>query len=315
MDMELLMELCRIPGLSGDETKVRDFVLDYCRRHQASWTKQPEIWVGDGFKDNLVLIFGTPETAWYAHMDTVGFMARYDNYLVPVGGPDGSTGDFLVYEENGKWEETRLIDEEDAILVDAQEKMSPGTQLYYKPHFEEDENFIRSPYLDDRFGVWSLLQYAPKANNIALVFSTYEEHGGGGAGLIARLLFEKYQIRTALIADVTWSTDGVSPGKGPVVSIRDSRIPRRRFVECICSLLEKKSVPFQREVEAVGGSDGREIQHIPYPIDWCFFGPPSENPHSSLESIHKEDIPVFLGMISVLSENLPKSWKAAENKL
>ncbi len=304
--MELLEKLCSVPGTSGDESLIRDFILEFVQQERHTWHHQPEIWFGDGFQDNLVLVFGKPKVAMYAHLDTVGFTVRYDNYVVPVGGIDGATGDQLVFSRNGKSEFTRLIVEEDneLVMVDAMQTIEPGTTLTYAPSFSLEGDFVRSPYLDDRLGVWALLQLAPWANDMALVFTTYEEHGGGGAGFLARLLFEKYQVNKALIVDVTWSTNGVFPGKGPVISLRDSRIPRKAFVDQLREIATRSGVPYQLEVESHGGSDGKEIQNLPFPIDWCFIGPPSENPHSALESVHKADVENFVALLAELAKEL-----------
>jgi putative aminopeptidase FrvX len=66
-------------------------------------------------------------------------------------------------------------------------------------------------------------------------------------------------------------------------------------------------IPFQLEVEFYGGSDGKEIQNLPYPIDWCFIGPPSDNPHSSLETVHKEDVTGFVQMLKQIGEHYSQS--------
>ena len=303
--MELLKTLCSIPGTSGDEGAIRDFVFDYVFSNQRNWNHLPEIWKGDGFQDNLVLVFGKPKIAFYAHMDTVGYTIRYDNYVIPIGGIDGNTGDALVFEKEGKLLETKLINEEESelSLIDAHLPVIPGTPLSYKANFIQEDVLIKSPYLDDRLGVWGLLQLAPTANNIALVFTTYEEHGGGAAGHLARLLFEKYGTYKAIIADVTWTSKGVQLGRGSVVSLRDSRIPRRAFVNELRKIFKMAGIPFQLEVEFYGGSDGKEIQNLPYPIDWCFIGPPSDNPHSSLETVHKEDVAGFIQMLKQIGEH------------
>jgi len=305
--MDLLQKLCSIPGTSGDERAVRDFLLQYVEENQSSWKAKPEIWAGEGYQDNLVLIFGKPAIAFYAHMDTVGFTVRYDNYVIPIGGIDGKTGDRLVFEKDGKLIETGLIYEEENNLtvVDAHLQIVSGTALSYKSDFNIDGDFIKSPYLDDRLGIWSLLQLAQKAENVALVFTTYEEHGGGAAGYLARLLYEKYRVSKAIIADVTWLTEGVHFGKGPAISLRDSRIPRKIFVDEIRKVAKHAGLPFQLEVEAHGGSDGKEIQNLPYPIDWCFVGPPSENPHTSIETVHLDDVSQFVKLLSVLAD---KAW-------
>ena len=305
-EFKLLRELCAIPATSGDEAKVRDFLLDHCRKHSTSWKNQPEIFSGDDFQDNLMLVFGKPRTAFFAHMDTVGYTVRYDNYVVAIGGPDGASGDQLVFEENGRIETTSLIaaTKKTPMLIDYPRPLEPGTTLTYKPAFQLDKDFLHSPYLDNRLGIFTLLQLAAEANDIALVFTSWEEHGGGAAGYLARFLLEKYGTRQAIIADVTWSTEGVFPGNGPVVSLRDSRIPRKVFTNKIRQILLQEKLPFQLEVEAHGGSDGTELQQIPYPVDWCFIGPPSENPHTAKESVHLKDARDFLPVLKVLAVHL-----------
>jgi putative aminopeptidase FrvX len=303
---ELLKQLCAIPGTSGDELRVRDFILEYTEQNQKNWKTAPRLFFGDGFQDNLIMVFGKPRTAFYAHMDTVGYTVRYDNYLISVGSPEGAAGDQLIFEENGKLLNTTLLGQirKAPLLIDFPRPLETGTTLTYQPAFETDKEFIHSPYLDNRLGIWALLQLAEEAENAALVFSTWEEHGGGSVGYLARFLFDEYGIGQAIIADVTWSTEGVFPGKGPVISLRDSRIPRKAFTGKIRQLLTDKKLPFQLEVEAHGGSDGTELQHTALPIDWCFIGPPSENPHTSRESVHIGDVESFQNILACLAANL-----------
>lgn len=297
----MLEQLCRIPGTSGDESLVSDFLLEYVQSMSGRWQQKPEIWAGDGFQDTVTLIFGKPSVAIYAHLDTVGYMVRYDNYLVPIGGTAGETGDILVGMHQGKLLETVLVSEDHSDLIDSREILEPGTRLTYMPRFKQEGDYLKSPYLDDRLGVWALLQLAPTIKNAALVFTTYEEISGGMAGFLARQLFEKFQVSKAIIADVTWVSEGVKPGSGPVFSIRDSRIPRKAFVDQLRKRAMEAKIPFQLEVESQGGSDGREIQHLPYPIDWVFIGPPSENPHSALETVHIHDVEAFVDLLSLLA--------------
>lgn len=304
-NFRLLQQLCAIQGTSGDERDVRDFILEYVAKNQSDWKHQPELFFGDGFQDNLILVFGKPRTSLYAHMDTVGYTVRYDNYLVAIGGPEGKSGDRLVFKERGKDAETNLIASTKApLLIDFPRALEPGTTLTYLPVFQEEDDYLHSPYLDNRLGIWALLRLAAEAENTALVFSTWEEHGGGSVGYLAKFLYERFGTSQALIADVTWSTEGVFPGKGPVVSLRDSRIPRKAYTRKIRQILEENHMPFQLEVEAHGGSDGTELQQTAFPIDWCFIGPPSENPHSSRESVHKKDALSFVELLSTLVRKL-----------
>jgi hypothetical protein len=69
--MELLKTLCSIPGTSGDEGAIRDFVFDYVVSNQRNWNHLPEIWKGDGFQDNLVLVFGKPKIKGFSNFVTI----------------------------------------------------------------------------------------------------------------------------------------------------------------------------------------------------------------------------------------------------
>lgn len=107
-----------------------------------------------------------------------------------------------------------------------------------------------------------------------------------------------------MIADVSWVTEGVSHGDGPVISMRDSGIPRRSYVNKIIEIAKKSKVPFQLEVEGSGGSDGNSLQRSPYPIDWCFVGPPEANVHTADELVHKDDIKNFVALYKALMKEL-----------
>ena len=87
--------LCKIFSPSGNEAGMKHFLIDYVKEHQHSWKVQPEI-VGDELQDCLILRFGKPRTAILAHMDTVGFTVRYQNQLLPIGGPQVKDGYKLV---------------------------------------------------------------------------------------------------------------------------------------------------------------------------------------------------------------------------
>lgn len=302
--MELLASLCSITGTSGDESRVLQFLVDYFTNGNKQFRQQPKLFFGPGYQDNFLVVFGQPKVGFFAHMDTVGYMVRYDNHVVPIGGPDGKTGDLLVFNHSGREALCRLVCDEaaDLLLVDYPQTLLPGTILTYKDDFHIEKGWIKSPYLDNRLGIWACLQIASEVENVAFGFTTYEEHGGGGAGILARKLFLDYGLTQFLVTDITWSTKGVFPGMGPVVSLRDSRIPRKRFVDSIRQLLDRQDFTYQLEVESVGGSDGREIQNLPFPLDWCFVGPPSEHPHAALEWVKVSDAEAFVKMLSLLAE-------------
>jgi putative aminopeptidase FrvX len=303
--MELLKTLCGIHAPSGNESAMTEFILNYIEKHQTRWQVHPEVYAGGDFRDCIVLVFGKPRTAVFAHLDNIGFTARYTNHLVKIGSPKAESGYVLRGFNNGKPFECTLKNlGEDGLICEAPFEITPGTDLSFKTNWRENENSVQCCYMDNRLGVWNALRQCESLTDGAIVFSCWEEHHGGSIPFLAKFLFEKYGIRQALISDITWVTEGVHPGHGVVVSLRDSGIPRKKFTQKIVALAEKSGVKFQCEVEATGGSDGTELQKQPYPIDWCFVGAPEEFVHSPDEKVNKTDIAAMKDLYAFLLKKL-----------
>ncbi len=304
--MHLLESLCKIHAPSGNEEALKNFLLQYVYDNQSKWLVQPTIIEGEGFQDCLLLEFGKPTTAVFAHMDSIGFTVRYDNRLVLIGGPDLKTGYELVGQDSkGEIDCKLLIDEDtDYVVCDYHRQIERGTELVFKCNFRETNEFIQSCYLDNRLGIYAMLKLCETLENGIIVFSCWEEHGGGSVPYLAKYIYEKYKINKALVADITWVTEGVKPGNGVVISMRDMRLPRRSFLNKIISLAKDSNIPYQLEVEGSGGSDGKELQASPYPIDWCFVGASEDNVHTPDEIVHKKDIESMIEFYKYLMKNL-----------
>lgn len=303
--MELLNKLCGIHAPSGNEELMTLFLLDYINKNKSGWKVNPEIFHGEDFQNCIVLIFGKPTKAVFAHIDSIGFTARYNNQLVKIGAPEVKNGYLLKGTfENKEIEFPIRAKNERDIFAEVSVELEPGTDLIFKDIWKEDKESVQCCYMDNRLGVWNALRLCETINDTAIVFSCWEEHGGGTVPFLSKFLYESYKIRQALICDITWVTEGVRPGKGVVISMRDTGIPRRKFVNEIIKLAKESGIPFQIEVESSGGSDGTELQKQPYPIDWCFIGAPEENVHSPYEKVHKSDISSMLEMYQYLLSKL-----------
>lgn len=304
--MKLLKQLCGIHAPSGNEKKLSDFLLNYIEEQKVQWKQQPVVLYGEGFQDCILLIFGKPRAAIFAHIDSIGFTVRYGKQLVKIGGPDLETGYTLVGEDSqGEIECTLEFDEEEhEISYQYEREIERGTELVFKCDFRETEETVQSCYLDNRLGVWSALKVAETLENGIIAFSSWEEHGGGSVAYLAKYIAERYGVHQALISDITWVTEGVHPGKGVVISMRDSLIPRRSYVEKIIGIAKASGIPFQLEVEGAGGSDAKELQHGPYPWDWCFVGAPEDNVHTPNEIVNKKDIESMVTLYRELMEKL-----------
>ena len=310
MDTSLLHDLCQVTAPSGTEGPLKEFIQSYVKDHQATWKVQPEIIAGDFLQDCLILRFGKPRTAVFAHMDSVGFTVRYQDQLVPIGSPDvkddyslkgeDALGPILCQLKVKKTKKTK----KKQLHYQFGRGIQSGTNLVFDCNFRDKRKYLTTCYLDNRLGIYNLLKLAETLEDGLLVFSCWEEQGGGSVPFLLDHIMTHYPVQQCLVADITWVTEGVLHGEGPVISMRDRNIPRRSFVEKIIQLAELSEIPFQLEVEGEGSSDGREIHMSPYALDWCFVGIPIANAHTPNEKVHKKDIESYLGFYQFLMQNL-----------
>ena len=299
-----LYELLSTPSVSGDEATISQLIHKYVVQRSKHWRVSPEIYFGEEFHDCLLLKFGTPRTAVFAHIDSIGFMVRYDNQLIPVGGPEAYSGVKLTGKDSLGEIFCCLEVVEDQLFYDFPRGIDRGTRLSFDQNIRMDDEFIQAAYLDNRLGVFAALNLCEDLSDGWVIFSTYEEHGGGSMPHLLKFIQENAPVKQALVADITWITEGVRHHDGVVISIRDKFIPRKKFLERIISLANKSEIPFQLEVEAYGGSDGREIQFSPYAMDWCFIGAPEDHVHTPDEKVSLADLDAMIRMYDYLMKEL-----------
>ena len=302
--MKCLAEILEIKAVSGDESEIAHYLLSKIAERKGKWKVSPQIYSGEDFHDCILLKFGNPRTAIFAHMDTIGFMVRYGNQLVSVGGPEIINGIDLIGEDEFGPIECKLRGDNNDFFHDFPRKISPGTRLSFKQNLKIDSEFIQGAYLDNRLGVYNALKLCETISDGWVVFSTYEEHGGGSMPFLLKFIQENAPIKQALISDITWVTEGVRHHEGVAISIRDKFIPRKKFIDKVVRLASQSGIPFQLEVEAFGGSDGREVQFSPYAIDWCFIGAAEDNVHTPNEKVSLVDLNSMTMMHQYLIENL-----------
>ena len=307
--MELLKSMCAVHAPAGNEVEMKEFILNYLKSNESSFTVKPEVISGNEIQDCIILKFGKPRTAIFAHMDSIGFTVRYGKQLIKLGGPRTNEGTELIGTDSNGFIDTELLVIEDdsgqtTLEYIADRELDRGTELVFKPNWREDDHFVQCCYMDNRLGCYSALKVAETLENGIICFSCWEETGGGSVGYLGKYIYENYGVQQALISDITWKTEGVHHGKGVAISIRDSGIPRRSYINTILNLARKSGIPFQIEVESSGGSDGNALQKSPYPFDWCFIGAPEDHVHTANEKVHKKDIEAMIEMYKYLMANL-----------
>jgi putative aminopeptidase FrvX len=304
MPLSLLKTMCAIHSPSGNEVAMKDFLLDYIKTEQKNWKHKPKVIHGKGFQDNIILVFGKPRTAIFAHTDSIGFTVRYGKQLVKIGGPQIIKGIELVgSDEKGKCEATLTI-VKDKLEYKAKRNFDTGTELVFKANWREDKEYVQCCYMDNRLGCFNALKVAETLKDGVIVFSTWEEHGGGSVSYLQKYLVEHYNISQALISDISWISDGVFPAKGSVISMRDSMIPRRSYVNRIINIAKKHQLAYQLEVEGSGGSDAKELQMAENVWDWCFVGAAEQFVHTPDEKVHKKDIEGMIELYKALMKDL-----------
>jgi putative aminopeptidase FrvX len=302
--IKLLLDLLNIQSVSGNESEMTTFLIDTINKRKGSWKVQPQMYFGPEFHDCLLLKFGNPRGAVFSHIDTIGFSVRYENQLVSIGGPEIEDGMKLIGKDSLGPIVCKIILKDHNVFHDFPRAIDRGTSLSFEQSPIFDEEFIQAAYLDNRVGIYNCLNLCEDLENGWVVFSTYEEHGGGSVPYLLKFIQDTAPIEFALISDVTWITEGVQHHDGVAISLRDKFIPRKTFLDKILRLAKESQIPFQLEVEGEGGSDGREIQFSPYAIDWCFIGPAEDNVHTPFEKISLKDLQSMIDMYRFLMRRL-----------
>jgi len=307
IDEALLRTLIETSSVSGCEERLAAWISDYCSK---KLTNRPDaaIFSGQGWQNNVLVVLGKPKRAFYAHLDTHGFRVRYGNEVVLVGSPSFQSPLPLAIEEedalsNQANQRNVLVSKEGGHLTAEQPSLKPGVMLRFMPNLSVGRKYISGSYLDNRLGILAALHLLDQLDiqDIAIAFTCNEEAYAGSAGFLAKELYERYECREAIICDVTMASEGVKPGDGFVVSHQDMSNPRRAYVLWVEEQLNKAGIRFQREVETHGGSDGSYIAKTPYPIDWCFVGPPIKGMHSPNEQSVIQDVLEWFGALAHLA--------------
>lgn len=295
---ELLKELCLINGVSGDESAVREYIIDKIKD------------VCEYRVDNLgsIICFKkgkkTPEKKLMicAHMDEVGFIITYirsDGTLSfgAVGGIDPSviigrqvmvkssiTGE-TVYGVVGTTAVHNLSKEQrekapkmDSLYIDigaedkaeAEKLAAPGDNAYFVSEFTElGGRRVKSKAIDDRAGCAMMIKmlHEELEYDTYFVFNVQEEIGLRGSTASAFAVAPDYAI--VLEATTAADIDGASGakrvcglGNGPVVSFMDrSTMYDKELYRLAFDIAAEENIPCQTKTMIAGGNDAGAI-HI-----------------------------------------------------
>lgn len=291
---ELLRELCLTNGVSGDESNVREYIIERVKNICEYRT--------DNLGNLICLRKGRKAPAKKimvaAHMDEVGFIVtsvRSDGTLTfgTVGGVDASVvigrqvkvgknglsgviGSTAVHNLSKEQREkaplisSLYIDIGAADKEEAEKHVRLGDCVYFDSEFIEfGENRIKSKAIDDRAGcamMIKLMQEEPEYDTW-FVFNVQEEIGLRGAAVSAFSV--QPDIAFVLEATTAADIDGVggakkvcSLGDGPVVSFMDrSTVYDKQLYNLAFETADELGIKCQTKTMIAGGNDSGAI-HI-----------------------------------------------------
>lgn len=289
----MLKELCLINGTSGDEGKVRDYIItqikDYCEYSV----------------DNLGSIIAykkgkkapKQKISINAHMDEVGFIVTGitdDGYLrfTSVGGIDsrvcldrivtvgkkavkGVIGDkafhLLSSDEKDRCPsfDDLLIDIGATSKDEAEQYVSLGDFAYFDCDYVELGNgYIKAKALDDRIGCMLMIELIKSELEYDTVFCFNVQEEVGLRGSKCTSYAVDADIAIVLESTTAADLDGLSGanrvcvlGDGPVISFMDNRtIYDRELFELGFTVAKENNIPAQTKTAVAGGNDAGAIQ-------------------------------------------------------
>ena len=318
---EMLKQLCEINGASGDERRVREFILNNINADYV-------------FTDNLgnLTVFKKGKKVpknkimYAAHMDEVGLMITYadeEGFLRfgAVGGIDPAVllgRGFKL--ENGAYavcstkaihqqskEERAKIPEISELYLDVgandreeAEKIAPlGSYAYFDAdQFEFGDGFLKGKAIDDRAGcsiMMNMINGKPEYD-AWYVFTVQEEIGTRGAAAAAFAVAP--DIAFVLEATTACDISGVAGakkvcelGKGAVVSYMDNgTLYDRELYSLAMKTASENNIPVQTKTLIAGGNDSRAIHQSRSGVRTCSISVPCRYLHSPSCVIKTSDL-------------------------
>ncbi len=330
MELSVLKKLCEEYGASGNEERVRKIIINEVKDH-CDEVKIDNI-------GNLICKIGSghPIYMFEAHMDEIGFVVKYIDengfiYFVPVGGfwPPTVINQRVVI--LGDKEVTGVIGSKPPHIMDEEEMKRPlklkeffidvgansrdevekmgihiGDSIVWKSTFEDIGKNIVSKSLDNRIGVFTLIEMIKQLKYVGnlkgtfyFVFAVQEEVGLKGARIAA------FRIQPDVAISVDTGLAGGSPavqekeappklGKGPIVNYVEAGgrglIASPQVNKWLIDVAKANNIPYQVDATDGGVTDAAIIYITGKGIPSASIGIPSRYIHSPNEMINKTDV-------------------------
>lgn len=322
----LIQELSNLPGVSGDEGKVREFI----RGQLTKMRIQHHV-------DTMGNIYARsrgpekegpdPDLMLSAHMDEVGLMVagvEKSGHLrfYPVGGINpwslvskpvkigkeevpGVIGAKAIHLQ--KADERKKALEIDQLYIDigainkedAEKKVQPGDYACFDTRCDTlaDGKIMTGKALDNRAGCAALLELLCRdyPASFTAVFTVQEEVGLRGA----RVAAYRVNPRVALVLETTTAADlleikekdfATTVGQGPAFTIRDgSVVAHPRVLERLIETAEKEARPYQFRQFTGSFTDAGVISLSRSGVKAGVISTPCRYLHTAASLLHRED--------------------------
>lgn len=337
--LELIKELCLLPGISGRENAVRDYIIEQIKDY-AEYSIDPlgNLLVfkkGKNPAKNKVMLD--------AHMDEVGLIVTAitsEGFLrfTKVGGVDsrvilGRTVKVGKKAVNGVIgiKPVHLVDKKseadipkvDELYIDigakskeeALEYVRIGDSVWFESDFVEfGEGFVKAKALDDRAGCAILIEMIKSEleYDMWFSFSVQEEIGTRGAQTAAFTIAPDYAIavETTTAADISGVKDEKRVcicGKGGTVSFMDrSTLYSKELFDKAFEIAEKNSISCQPKTMVAGGNDSGAIHKSRGGVRVLTVSIPCRYLHSPSCVIKLDDAKESLRLVKALAEDFAK---------
>ncbi|OZV10243.1 aminopeptidase [Tissierella sp. P1] len=332
----LLKQLTELPGVSGNEKEVRDFIISEIKDYVDSFKidRIGNIIAYKKGKDTNKTLMVT------AHMDEVGLLVKeIDNMgllkFTTVGGIDkrilvskpvlvgkdkimGVIGAKPIHlQKREEWMRALSIDE---LYIDigakskeeAEKLVSIGDYVSFASDYVEfGESLVKAKALDNRVGCSMLVNLIKEVKDVSFyaVFTVMEEVGLVGAGPAAYEVNPDISIvlEGTLCYDMPKLDTHLVPtylNKGPAISLIDrTTVFNHEFRKKIVSIAEKNNIPYQYRKTSMGGNDSGKIHTTKEGSITTTISVPCRYIHSPASVMSKNDYGnTYLLLKAILSE-------------
>lgn len=337
MNIELLRNICKMPGAPGFEAPVRSFILDEI----ASLVDSVEV---DNMGNIVALKKGkdsSKKVMAAAHMDEIGFIVRHIDEqgflrILPLGGFDPKTLTAQRVIVHGTKDLLGCMGVKPIHVMTADERskmplvtdffvdlgmpkkevekyVSVGDPITRERDLVEMGDCVNVKSLDNRAGCYVLIEALRALKNAGekpaydtyAVFSVQEEVGCRGAQVSALKIQPDFAF--ALDTTIAFDTPGAPAhekctelGKGVAIKVYDGTIiADRRMVDFMRHTAQENDIPFQSELLAAGGTDAGSMQR--FTAGGAVTGAisiPTRNVHQVIEMAHKVDLQASVDLLS-----------------